>query len=219
MLVLLPAGVSFYTFESISYNLDIYFGAAKPAVVWLQHQPGAGPATWWRRLCQEVQGLGAFACYLTQFPHLVAGPIIRYQDLEGQIHDRTHSLEKFGRGVFFFCLGLGKKVLIANPLAGVADTAFDVHCLYWLDAWHGLFAFAFQIYFDFSGYSDMAIGLGLMFGFEFARNFDSPYKARSITEFWRRWHLSLSTWLRDYLYIPLGGSRKGGRGRTSISWS
>jgi alginate O-acetyltransferase complex protein AlgI len=118
-------------------------------------------------------------------------------------------VEKFGRGIFFFALGLGKKILIANPVGELADAAFRADSLHWLDAWYGVFGYAFQIYFDFSGYSDMAIGLGLMFGFEFAKNFDSPYKSQSITEFWRRWHISLSTWLRDYLYIPLGGNRKG----------
>jgi alginate O-acetyltransferase complex protein AlgI len=213
VLVVLPAGISFYTFESISYNLDIFFGRARPAVLWLRAQAGPGPLPWHRWILLELRGLGAFACYITQFPHLVAGPIIRYQDLEKQLHHRRHTLEKFGRGVFFFCLGLGKKVLIANPLGGVADTAFAAHSLHWLDAWYGLFAYAFQIYFDFSGYSDMAVGLGLLFGFEFFRNFNSPYKAKSITDFWRRWHISLSTWLRDYLYVPLGGNRAG-RART-----
>jgi alginate O-acetyltransferase complex protein AlgI len=161
------------------------------------------------QLLLELKALNAFACYITQFPHLVAGPIIRYQDLERQLHERTHTVEKLGRGVFFFALGLGKKILLANPLGEVADAAFGAASLHWFDAWYGLFSYAFQIYFDFSGYSDMAIGLGLMFGFEFAKNFDSPYKAQSLTDFWRRWHISLSTWLRDYLYIPLGGNRKG----------
>ncbi len=212
LLVLLPAGISFYTFESISYNLDIYYGRARPASVWVrqryleENRPLDG---FWTRLKIELQGLNAFACYITQFPHLVAGPIIRYQDLEAQLHERSHTLEKFARGIFFFSLGLGKKILIANPVGELADVAFRADSLHWLDAWYGVIGYAFQIYFDFSGYSDMAIGLGLMFGFEFAKNFDSPYKSQSITEFWRRWHISLSTWLRDYLYIPLGGNRKG----------
>jgi alginate O-acetyltransferase complex protein AlgI len=211
--VLLPAGISFYTFESISYNVDIYKRIAKPASVWVwrayeeRHGPGA-PGIW-KRLGLELRGLNAFACYITQFPHLVAGPIIRYQDLERQLHQRSHTIEKVARGIFFFALGLGKKILIANPVGELADAAFRADWLHWPDAWYGVFAYAFQIYFDFSGYSDMAIGLGLMFGFEFAKNFDSPYKSQSITEFWRRWHISLSTWLRDYLYIPLGGNRKG----------
>lgn len=210
--VLLPAGISFYTFESISYNLDIYFGRAKPASVRVRRacdRSGAVATGFWATFRLELQALNAFACYITQFPHLVAGPIIRYQDLERQLHERSHTIEKFGRGIFFFALGLGKKILVANAVGDLADTAFRAESLHWLDAWYGLFAYAFQIYFDFSGYSDMAIGLGLMFGFEFAKNFDSPYQARSLTDFWRRWHISLSTWLRDYLYIPLGGNRKG----------
>jgi len=210
LLVTLPVGISFYTFESISYNVDIYLGRARPAIVWVERLSKAEePRGFLSQLFHELKALNAFACYITQFPHLVAGPIIRYQDLEKQIHFRSHSVEKFGRGVFFFALGLAKKVLIANPMGDVADVAFEANALAWLDAWYGLFAYAFQIYFDFSGYSDMAIGLGLMVGFEFNKNFDSPYKSQSITEFWRRWHISLSTWLRDYLYIPLGGNRKG----------
>lgn len=212
LVILLPAGISFYTFESISYNVDIYYGRAKPAGAWiarLASSAGTGVMTRWERLKQEMRAINAFACYITQFPHLVAGPIIRYQDMERQLHERTHTWEKFSRGVFFFVLGFAKKVLIANPMGEIADTAFQAGGLHWLDAWYGLFGYAFQIYFDFSGYSDMAIGLGLMFGFEFAKNFDSPYQAASITDFWRRWHISLSTWLRDYLYIPLGGNRAG----------
>jgi alginate O-acetyltransferase complex protein AlgI len=212
IVVLLPAGISFYTFESISYNVDIYFGRAKPAIAWIEQRAGAsgqGGAGWFGILKREIRALNAFACYITQFPHLVAGPIIRYQDMERQLHERSHTWEKFGRGVFFFSLGFAKKILLANPMGEIADTGFGAGMLHWLDAWYGLFAYAFQIYFDFSGYSDMAIGLGLMFGFEFAKNFDSPYKSASITEFWRRWHISLSTWLRDYLYIPLGGNRLG----------
>jgi alginate O-acetyltransferase complex protein AlgI len=206
--VLLPAGISFYTFESISYTLDIYHGRARPASVWVEER--SGPAgSFGAKVLRELKALNAFACYITQFPHLVAGPIIRYQDLERQLHERDHTIEKFGRGVFFFALGLAKKVLLANPAGEAADAAFDAGPLAAVDAWAGLLNYSFQIYFDFSGYSDMAVGLGLMFGFEFAKNFDSPYKAQSITEFWRRWHISLSTWLRDYLYVPLGGNRKG----------
>jgi alginate O-acetyltransferase complex protein AlgI len=205
--ILLPVGISFYTFESISYTLDIYFGRARPALAWLL--PPREKVGYFGRILAELRALVSFACYITQFPHLVAGPIIRYQDLEAQLHLRTHSFDKFGRGVFFFSLGMAKKVLIANPCGEVADVAFLAAPLQVADAWYGLIAYAFQIYFDFSGYTDMAIGLGLMFGFEFAKNFDAPYKSQSITEFWRRWHISLSTWLRDYLYIPLGGNRKG----------
>lgn len=205
--VFLPVGISFYTFESISYGVDLYMGRARPAGVWVERQqPARGPAG---RLAGELRAFHAFACYLAQFPHLVAGPIIRYQDLERQLHERTHTLEKFARGGFFFILGFAKKVLLANPVGEIADHAFQASSLPWTDAWWGLTAYAFQIYFDFSGYSDMAIGLGLLFGFEFPKNFDSPYKSQSLTEFWRRWHISLSTWLRDYLYIPLGGNRRG----------
>jgi alginate O-acetyltransferase complex protein AlgI len=208
--VLLPVGISFYTFESISYNLDIYRGVARPAIVWVKHlTEGNRTRSSWSGWLLEVKALLAFACYITQFPHLVAGPIIRYQDLEWQVHLRKETLLKFGRGVFFFALGFAKKILLANPMGEIADAAFSTPGLAWFDAWYGLFGYAFQIYFDFSGYSDMAIGLGLMLGFEFFKNFDSPYKSQSITEFWRRWHISLSTWLRDYLYIPLGGNRKG----------
>jgi alginate O-acetyltransferase complex protein AlgI len=205
--ILLPVGISFYTFESISYTLDIYFGRARPAIAWLL--PATGKVSFPGRLLAEVRALINFACYITQFPHLVAGPIIRYQDLESQLYSRTHTIAKFGRGVFFFSLGLAKKVLVANPCGEVADFAFEAAPLQPLDAWYGLFGYAFQIYFDFSGYTDMAIGLGLMVGFEFVKNFDSPYKSQSVTDFWRRWHISLSTWLRDYLYIPLGGNRAG----------
>jgi alginate O-acetyltransferase complex protein AlgI len=143
------------------------------------------------------------------FPQLVAGPIIRFAEVAEQLQHRTHTLAKFARGVAFLSVGLAKKVLLANPCGRIADTVFDAAGPSALQAWQGVTAYAFQIYFDFSGYSDMAIGLGLMLGFVFAKNFDSPYLSGSITEFWRRWHLSLSTWLRDYLYVPLGGNRKG----------
>jgi alginate O-acetyltransferase complex protein AlgI len=154
-----------------------------------------------------------FAAFVSLFSQLVAGPIIRYSEVERQLAGRTHTFEKFARGVAMFSLGLAKKVLLANPCGKVADTCFDAGSLLALDAWVGALAYAFQIYFDFSGYSDMAIGLGLMMGFVFPKNFDAPYKSRSVTEFWNRWHISLSTWLRDYLYVPLGGNRRG-PGRT-----
>jgi alginate O-acetyltransferase complex protein AlgI len=141
--------------------------------------------------------------------HPVAGPIVRYGAIEQQMRQRSHTAEKFARGVAYFALGMAKKVLIANPLAQVADTAFAAGSLHWYDAWYGIVSYAFQIYFDFSGYSDMASGLALMMGFVLIQNFNSPYQADSITDFWRRWHISLSTWLRDYLYIPLGGNRRG----------
>ncbi len=219
LLVLLPAGISFYTFESISYNLDICFGLARPASVWIYEQEAAKgrPTTgFFTRLWLELRALNAFACYITQFPHLVAGPIIRYQDLEKQLHDRPHSAEKFARGIAFLAFGMAKKVLLANPMGDIADAAFGAGTLSWYDAWYGAMGYAFQLYFDFAGYSDMAIGLALMVGFVFPKNFDSPYLADSITSFWQRWHISLSTWLRDYLYIPLGGNRLG-EARTYIN--
>ena len=156
-----------------------------------------------------MKDFGAFLCFEMMFPQLVAGPIIRFSEVADQLRTRTHTMTKFARGVSFFCVGLAKKVLLANPCGKIADLAFDAGSLSPLDAWYGVTAYAFQIYFDFSGYSDMAIGLGLMLGFVFPKNFDSPYRAQSITDFWRRWHISLSTWLRDYLYVPLGGNRNG----------
>jgi alginate O-acetyltransferase complex protein AlgI len=184
--VTLPLGISFYTFQSMSYTIDVYRGHAAP-----------------------IRSFVDFACFVSMFPQLVAGPIVRFQEVADQLRERTHTAAKFSRGVAFFAVGLAKKVLLANPCGKIADLAFDAGSLAALDAWYGVTAYAFQIYFDFSGYSDMAIGLGLMLGFVFAKNFDSPYRAQSITEFWHRWHISLSTWLRDYLYVPLGGSRRG----------
>lgn len=184
--VTLPLGISFYTFQSMSYSIDVFRGHAK-----------------------AIRNFTDFSCYVAMFPQLVAGPIVRFHEVADQLIRRNHTFEKFARGAAFFSLGLAKKILIANPCGKVADVCFDAGALSSLDAWYGLFAYSFQIYFDFSGYSDMAIGLGLMFGFVFPKNFDSPYHSQSITEFWRRWHLSLSNWLRDYLYIPLGGNRKG----------
>lgn len=186
MRVILPVGISFYTFQSMSYAIDVYRGDARPM----------------RRIMD-------FCCFEALFPQLVAGPIVRYADVAQQMRHRTHTTEKFARGVAFFAIGMAKKTLIANPMGYVADRAFAADTLHWLDAWYGLVAYAFQIYFDFSGYSDMAVGLGLMLGFLFMQNFNQPYRADSITDFWRRWHISLSTWLRDYVYIPLGGNRNG----------
>ncbi len=184
--VVLPLGISFYTFQSLSYIIDVYRGDAK-----------------------AMRNFVDFSCFVSMFPHLVAGPILQFSFLARQLEERSMTVEKFARGVALFSLGLGKKVLLANPCGHVADAVFDAGTAVALDAWYGAIAYAFQIYFDFSGYSDMAIGLGLMLGFIFAKNFDSPYKSASITEFWRRWHISLSSWLRDYLYISLGGSRAG----------
>jgi alginate O-acetyltransferase complex protein AlgI len=184
--VVLPVGISFYTFQSMSYSIDLYRGDARVARDFLD-----------------------FACYVALFPQLVAGPIVRYRDLADQLRSRSHTVDRFARGIVFFAFGMAKKILLANPMGQVADAAFGAGALTWYHAWVGVLAYAFQIYFDFSGYSDMAIGLGKMLGFEFKRNFDLPYISQSITEFWRRWHISLSTWLRDYLYIPLGGNRRG----------
>ncbi|MCX7818355.1 MAG: MBOAT family protein [Kiritimatiellae bacterium] len=185
--VVLPLGISFYTFQSMSYSIDVYRGHAR-----------------------AIRNFVDFACYVAMFPQLVAGPIIRFAEVARQLTARRESVEKFARGSAFFALGLAKKVLLANPCGKIADLVFDsAGGAGALDAWYGVTAYAFQIYFDFSGYSDMAIGLGLMFGFVFAKNFDSPYRSASITEFWRRWHISLSSWLRDYLYVPLGGNRRG----------
>ena len=184
--VTLPLGISFYTFQSMSYTIDVYRGDARAI---------RNPIDYW--------------CYVAMFPQLVAGPIVRFKEIADQLRERTHTIEKFTRGIAFLGLGLGKKILLANPCGKVADMAFDAGSIGYLDSWVGAVAYAFQIYFDFSAYSDMAIGLGLMMGFMFAKNFDSPYLSQSITEFWRRWHLSLSNWLRDNLYFPLGGNRKG----------
>ena len=184
--VVLPLGISFYTFQSMSYIIDVYRGDAR-----------------------AMRSFIDFSCFVSMCPHLVAGPILKFSFLADQLERRGLSLEKFARGVAFFCLGMAKKILLANPCGKIADTVFGAYCPGGLDSWLGVLGYSFQIYFDFSGYSDMAIGLGLMLGFVFVRNFDSPYKSHSITDFWRRWHISLSTWLREYLYIPLGGNRNG----------
>jgi alginate O-acetyltransferase complex protein AlgI len=185
--ILLPIGISFYTFQALSYLIDVY----------KQRTP--------------VQNKFVdLALYISLFPQLIAGPIVRYNDIAEQLAERNNNLTNFSSGVERFVLGLAKKVLIANQFALLADTAFSVapDNLSTFIAWAGIIAYTFQIYFDFSGYSDMAIGLGRMFGFKFLENFNFPYIAKSIREFWRRWHISLSNWFRDYLYIPLGGNRK-----------
>jgi len=184
--IVLPVGISFYTFQSVSYPIDIYRGVCRPT----------GRAI-------------DFACYVSLFPQLIAGPIVRYNEIADQLAERSHTPAKFARGLVFFAVGLAKKVLLADAMAGVADATFDKGPPGAALAWVGLLAYAFQIYFDFSGYSHMAIGLGLMLGFEFPQNFASPYQATGIRDFWRRWHMSLSRWLRDYLYFSLGGSRRG----------
>lgn len=188
MQVTLPLGISFYTFQSMSYTIDVYRGHVK-----------------------ATRNLLDFACFVTLFPQLVAGPIVRYCDVAYQLVHRKMNTQLFSSGVLRFVLGLGKKVLIANTVARSADAIFALppDQMTTVQAWLATVCYTLQIYYDFSGYSDMAIGLGRMFGFEFLENFNYPYIARSIQEFWRRWHISLSTWFRDYLYIPLGGSKKG----------
>lgn len=184
--VRLPLGISFFTFHCISYLVDVYKGNVKVQ------------KNYWD-----------LALYICLFPQLVAGPIIRYHSICDQLQERTCTLLKFGEGVNIFLIGLFKKVLIANELGKLADSAFMSNELSVVSAWLGILAYTLQIYFDFSGYSDMAVGLGKMFGFDFPENFNFPYIAKSAGEFWRRWHISLGTWFRDYVYIPLGGSRTG----------
>lgn len=186
--IVLPVGISFYTFQSMSYSIDLFRRHARPA-----------------------RNFVDFACYVSMFPQLVAGPIVRYGSIADQLRSRTHTIEGFVAGMTRFQYGFAKKILLANPMGGIADWCFEAgpHALTAPIAWTGAAAYAFQIYFDFSAYSDMALGLGRMLGFRYPENFDSPYRSGSITEFWRRWHISLSRFLRDYLYIPLGGNRKG----------
>ena len=196
----LPIGISFYTFQTISYIIDVYRGNA--------------------RVQTNIISYGA---YVTMFPQLIAGPIVQYKTIDRQLRKRQESSEEFAEGVMRFMTGLGKKVLLANNAGVLWDTirVMDTGSLPVLTAWIGIAAFTFQIYFDFSGYSDMAIGLGHMFGFRFLENFDHPYLAKSATEFWRRWHISLGTWFREYVYIPLGGNRVGSLGlirNTMIVW-
>ena len=180
----LPIGISFYTFQALSYVIDVYRGKARPQ----------------RRFID-------FATYITMFPQLVAGPIVKYADIEKQLEKRQTSLAQCGQGLERVILGLSKKVLLANNLGLIVDAVGAMTARSFMSAWLGAAAYALQIYFDFSGYSDMAIGMGRMLGFSFAENFDYPYQARTVTEFWRRWHISLSGWFRDYVYIPLGGNR------------
>ena len=182
----LPIGISFYTFQTMSYTIDVYRGDTR-----------------------AQRSIINFGTFVTLFPQLIAGPIIKYKDMGDQIDQRDTSVEKFASGVQMFMIGMAKKVLIANNVGMLWDTykAMAPGDLTVAGAWLGVIAFTFQIYFDFSGYSDMAVGLGRMLGFEFLPNFNYPYISKSITEFWRRWHISLSTWFREYLYIPLGGNR------------
>ncbi len=184
--IILPIGISFYTFQAISYVIDVY-----------------------RRDVEPTHSFINFAAFIALFPQLIAGPVLRYKDLADQFEARSHTVSKFNEGAWVFMIGFCKKVLIADSIAPIADTAFNITSPSMVDAWLGIMAYTSQLYFDFSGYSDMAIGLGLMMGFRFIKNFNHPYISQSITEFWRRWHISLSSWLRDYLYISLGGNRNG----------
>ena len=186
--IVLPIGISFFTFQAMSYVIDVY-----------------------RNDAPVQKNIFYFGLYVSLFPQLIAGPIVRYADVAEQINYREESLTKFSKGIKRFCYGLGKKVLIANTFAAVVDNIWTLE-LNHLGCAITIFltlSYAFQIYYDFSGYSDMAIGLGLIFGFNFKENFNYPYMSLSITEFWRRWHISLSTWFKEYVYIPLGGNRKG----------
>ena len=184
----LPVGISFYTFQIMSYTIDVYRGDARVQ----------------RRIVP-------FGTYVTLFPQLIAGPIVRYSDVDEQLTYRKETVDKFASGVQRFCAGLAKKVLLADTVYVLLNYYHEAFAFEQtvLGAWLIVILYTFQIYFDFSGYSDMAIGLGRMLGFEFLENFNYPYVSKSITEFWRRWHISLSTWFREYVYIPLGGNRKG----------
>ncbi len=184
----LPVGISFYTFQILSYVIDVYKGE-----------------------CEAQKSLLSFATYITMFPQLIAGPIVQYGDIEKQLRTRTVTTQKFAEGVLVFIRGLGKKMIFANAIGAVFSEiqAGDPQTLGAVTAWFGILCYTLQIYFDFSGYSDMAVGLGKMFGFELMQNFDFPYTAVSIKDFWSRWHISLSGWFRKYVYIPLGGNRKG----------
>ena len=182
--VTLPIGISFFTFQGLSYVIDVYRGDA-----------------------EEQRNILKVALYISFFPQLVAGPIVRYTTIAQEIDTRTESVSEFSAGVTRFLFGLAKKMLLANPMAAIADAAFGEALPSAAFAWLGALAYTAQIYFDFSAYSDMAIGMGRMFGFHFLENFNYPYISRSVTEFWRRWHISLSSWFRDYVYIPLGGNR------------
>ena len=186
--IALPIGISFYTFQSLSYPIDIYRGEAR-----------------------AQKSLIAFGMYVSFFPQLIAGPIVTFHSIADQLTNRRESADSFSRGISRFMQGLGKKVLFANNIGLLWEqiSAMPTETMPVLTAWLGIIAFAFQIYFDFSGYSDMAVGLGLLFGFHFPENFNHPYLSQTITEFWRRWHITLSSWFRDYVYIPLGGNRKG----------
>ena len=185
--IALPIGISFYTFQTMSYTIDVYKNTVK-----------------------VQKNIITFGTYVSLFPQLIAGPIVRYEDVAEQLMHRKETLQGFTDGVKLFLIGLSKKVLLANEMGNLWDAVRESGTQSGaLGSWVGIIAYTFQIYFDFCGYSEMAIGLGKMFGFDFLKNFDYPYISKSITEFWRRWHISLGTWFREYVYIPLGGNRKG----------
>lgn len=185
--IILPIGISFFTFQGMSYTIDVY-----------------------RKTVRAQKNPLKVALYITLFPQLIAGPIVRYTDIAAEIDKRTVSSDDFCAGIERFILGLGKKAVIANAMASCVDGIWNagIDHVAWNTLWIGSIAYSMQIYFDFSGYSDMAIGMGKMFGFHFNENFNLPYMSRSISEFWRRWHISLGSWFRDYVYIPMGGNRK-----------
>jgi alginate O-acetyltransferase complex protein AlgI len=189
--IALPIGISFFTFQAISYIADVYTSKVPPA----------------HRLVD-------FGAYHSMFPQLIAGPIVRYIEVETAIHKRRWDLDRVADGMFRFCIGLGKKIILADTMGAVVDPVFALPSneLTFSIAWFGVLCYMLQIYYDFSGYSDMAIGLGKLLGFDFPENFNQPYRSRSITEFWHRWHMTLSRWFRDYVYFPLGGNRKGAGG-------
>jgi alginate O-acetyltransferase complex protein AlgI len=194
--IALPIGISFFTFQKITYAIDIY-----------------------RKQTEPTRNAADYLLYVIMFPQLIAGPIVRYNTIAKQINDRSTPLSDRIQGFVRFCIGLAKKVILANTLGETADQIFDgsLTTLGTADAWLGLLAYSFQIYYDFAGYSDMAIGLGKMIGFTFPENFNSPYLSGSITEFWRRWHITLGQWMRDYLYIPLGGNRVNSKSRLYLN--
>ncbi len=184
--IALPIGISFYTFQTMSYTIDVYRGEVA-----------------------AQRNILDFATYVTLFPQLIAGPIVQYKTVAKELSKRKNTMEDFAQGAFRFTVGLAKKVLLANQIGSLWDSISAMNGISVATAWLGAVAYSFQIYFDFSGYSDMAIGLGRMFGFYFLENFNFPYMSATITEFWRRWHISLSSWFKEYVYIPLGGNRKG----------
>jgi len=193
--IILPIGISFYTFQTLTYSIDVY-----------------------RKQVQPLEKVSDYLLYIFLFPQMIAGPIVRFSSIAAELKSRLVNSENFFHGLNRFALGLAKKVLLANPCGAIADRymAGDLSTLSSPEAWIGILAYTFQIYFDFSGYSDMAIGLGRIFGFHFPENFNRPYISKSITEFWRRWHITLGAWMRDYLYIPLGGN-KGTARRTYLN--